>query len=97
MDLALALGAFEQDFDVLFIGEGVLQLLPDQASDGIGIKNVGRALSSLPLVDVERVYVDAEALAEYGLQPDALLLPATPVLGPDLRALLAGCDHLVGC
>lgn len=97
VDLALAMGAFEQHVELLFLGEGVLQLIPGQASDGIGVKNVGRALASLPLVDVERVYVDARALAQYGLEPDQLLLPAIAVEGEDLRALLADCDHLVGC
>ena len=97
VDLALAMGAFEQDFDVLFLGDGVLQLVPDQASDEIGVKNIGRALSSLHLVDVEKVYVDASALAQYGLDPNELLLPAEPVEGDDLRQLLADSDHLVGC
>ncbi len=97
VDLALAMGAFEQDFDVLFLGDGVLQLIPDQASDEIGVKNIGRALSSLPLVDVEKVYVDASALAQYGLDPNELLLPAEPVESDRLRQLLAESDHLVGC
>ena len=97
VDLALAMGAFEQDFDVLFLGDGVLQLIPDQASDEIGVKNIGRALSSLPLVDVEKVYVDASALSQYGLDPTQLLLPAEPVEGDRLRQLLADSDHLVGC
>lgn len=97
VDLALALGAFEQEFDLLFLGDGVLQLLPGQASDAIGVKNLGRALASLPLVDVERVFVDARALAQHGLAAEHLLLPAVPVEGESLLDLLADCDHLVGC
>lgn len=91
------MGAFEQDFDILCLGEGVLQLLPDQQSERIGLKNVGRALSSLPLVEVDYVYADADALAAYGLDPDALLLPVRALQGEQLRALLADRDHLVGC
>ena len=97
VDLALAMGAFEQDFDILFMGDGVLQLLPQQHSAAIGLKNVGRALSSLPLVDLDYVYADADALAAHGLDPDALLLPVRPLRGDDLRRLLSGCDHLVSC
>ena len=96
-DLALAMGAFEQDFDILFIGDGVLQLLPQQQADEIGLKNVGRALSSLPLVDVDVVYADADALAAHGLDPQDLLLPVRPLRGDELRRLLCNCDHLVGC
>lgn len=97
VDLALAMGAFEQVFDLLFLGDGVLQLVPEQAADGIGLKNVGRALSSLPLVDVAYVYADAQALQRHGLDPAALLLPVRPVAGEALRELLADCDHLVSC
>ena len=49
VDLALAMGAFEQDFDLLFMGRGVLQLLPAQASEHIGMKNIGRVLASVPV------------------------------------------------
>ncbi len=97
VDLALAMGAFEQDFEILFLGDGVLQLLPMQQADQIGLKNVGRALSSLPLVDVTRVYVDADALERHGLDPESLLLPAEPLRGEALRSLLSDCDHLVAC
>lgn len=97
VDLALAMGAFEQDFDILFIGDGVLQLLPQQQAGGIGLKNVGRALSSLPLVDVDVVYADADALAAHGLDPHNLLLPVRPLRGDDLRRFLSDCDHLVSC
>jgi tRNA 2-thiouridine synthesizing protein C len=97
VDLALAMGAFEQDFDLLFMGEGVLQLLPHQDAGAIGLKNTGRALSSLPLVDVDSVYVDASALARYGLNEQELVLPTVPVEGDRLHRLLCDCDHLVGC
>ena len=97
VDLALALGAFEQDFDLLFMGEGVLQLLPHQDAGAIGLKNIGRALSSLPLVDMDSVYADARALACYGLNEQELIIPAVPVEGESLHRLLCDCDHLLGC
>ena len=49
LDAALALAAFDQLVDILFMGDGVLHLLPDQMSSEIGAKNVGKLLSSLPL------------------------------------------------
>ncbi|KZX60255.1 hypothetical protein A3709_13275 [Halioglobus sp. HI00S01] len=97
VDLALALGAFEQDFDLVFMGQGVLQLQREQASEAIGQKNVGRALSSLPLVDIESVYVEADALKRYGLCAGDLILPVHALEAEGIRALLADADHLVGC
>lgn len=97
IDLALAFAAFEQDIELLFLGDGVLQLLTQQDSASIGRKNAGKMLSSLPLVDIETVYVDADALARHGLSEADLILPVKPVSGDALRQLLANCDHLLGC
>lgn len=95
-DLALAMGAFEQDVDLLFIGDAVLQLLDGQGADAIGQKNLGKILASLPLYDIEYVYVDAGALSRHGLAPGDLALPARPLDIPGIRSLMASCDHIVG-
>lgn len=97
VDLGLAMGAFEQDFDLLFLGDGVLCLLDKQDTGGIGVKNIGKALSSLPLFDVESVFVDAAALARHGIDPDQLVLTVQPLDNEQIRELLAQCDHLVSC
>ncbi len=97
VDLALAMGAFEQNYDLLFMGAGVLQLVTGQDSEQIGLKNIGRALSSLPLYDMEAVYVDAAALARYGLGEADLVLPVVLLDDTGLRNFLNDADHLIGC
>lgn len=97
VDLGLAMGAFDQAFDLLFLGDGVLQLLQQQDSATIGLKNIGKALSSLPLYDVESVYVDSAALARHGISKDQLLVPAVALDDAAIRQLLTQCDHLVSC
>lgn len=97
VDLSLAMGAFEQHFDLLFMGAGVLQLLPDQDSAGIGLKSIGKVLSSLPLYDVERVYVDADALLRHGINADQLVLPVQALDTLALQELLNSADQLVSC
>ena len=97
VDLALAMGAFEQNFDLLFMGAGVLQLVTGQDSQKIGAKNIGRILTSLPLYDMESVYVDAAALDRYGLNEADLVLPVSLLDESGLLSLLNDADHLVGC
>ncbi|WP_167854867.1 sulfurtransferase complex subunit TusC [Mangrovimicrobium sediminis] len=97
VDLALAMAAFEQDVELLFLGDGVLQLLKDQAADALGRKSLGRILSSLPLYDIERVYVDAAALARFAIAADALVLPVEPLAEAEIHALMNACDQLVSC
>jgi tRNA 2-thiouridine synthesizing protein C len=97
VDLALAMGAFEQDFDLLFMGAGVLQLLPQQDSARIGLRNTGRVLSSLPLYDVDTVFADGAALQRHGIEAQELILPATVLNDAELHGFLDAADHLVSC
>jgi tRNA 2-thiouridine synthesizing protein C len=96
LDVALATAAFGQVVDLLFLGDGVLQLLPGRDSHRLGIKNIGRQLSSLPLYDINCVYVDAEAVARYNM--DLSKAPVdTRALDPrELHQLMVGYDHLLG-
>jgi tRNA 2-thiouridine synthesizing protein C len=96
LDVALAAAAFEQPVSLLFMGDGVLQLLAEQDSKAIGVKNIGRLLASLPLYDIERVYVDAEAATSYGIDLGNTPVATQALDGPGMHQLMAGCDHLLG-
>ncbi|RLQ23060.1 sulfurtransferase complex subunit TusC [Seongchinamella sediminis] len=97
IDLALAMGAFDQDFDLLFMGPGVLQLVKDQHSEQLGLKNAGKILSSLPLYDMEAVYVDATSLQRYGLAEQDLVLPVNVLDSTRLPLFLNDCNHVLSC
>ena len=96
LDAALASAAFEQPVDLLFVGDGVLQLQNNQDSTAQGLRNQGKVLASLPLYDIERVYADAEAAARYQVDLSAAPLP-TEALDPGaMRQLMIAYDHLLG-
>lgn len=96
LDTALAAAAFDQPVSLLFMGDGVLQLCADQDSHAIGVKNIGRLLASLPMYEIEQVYVDAEATKRYNM--DLANAPvATQMLdGTGMRQLMSRCEHLLG-
>lgn len=96
LDAALASAAFEQPVDVLFLGDGVLQLQPGQESEGAGVRNKGKVLASLPLYGIEQVYVDAGAAERYRLDLGALPLPTTALDPAAMRELMSSYDHLLG-
>ena len=96
LDAALAMAAFDQEVKVLFLGEGVLNLLPHQDSQAVGVKNVGKLLASLPLYEIESVYVEAESATRYGLDPEAAPLPCLVVDSAGVRKLMSESDHLLG-
>lgn len=74
LDAILASAAYGQDIGVLFIDDGVFQLLPDQAPANLPQKNLNANLSALPLYEVERIYVHSESLRERGVPFDSLTL-----------------------
>ena len=95
IDTALAAAAFEQAVNVLFQGAGVLNLLPQQDGRTLGLRDQGRVIDSMPLYDIETLYVDAPALARYGIEPGSLPRQARLLEAGDLREQLLAHDHLL--
>jgi tRNA 2-thiouridine synthesizing protein C len=95
LDTALAAAAFDQAVQLLFMGEGVLQLLPDQDSRTIDKKSIGKLIDSLPLYDIESVFVDASALQRFAIAAEEL--PQSLELMDDAAArdLLSQHHHLL--
>ncbi|MAT93985.1 MAG: sulfurtransferase complex subunit TusC [Halioglobus sp.] len=96
LDAALAAAAFDQPVDLLFMGDGVLQLLPQQDGAALGVKTRGKQLAALPLYDIEHVYVDAQAAARYALDVTQAPLPAQALDADGMAQLLQDCDLLLG-
>lgn len=95
LDTALAAGAFEQPVTLLFLSDGIMQLLPKQNSASIGKRNHGKVLASLPLYDIETFWVDAEALSDSGYAINEL--PEGSMLADRalIRDMLAQHDHIL--
>lgn len=95
LDTALATAAFDRPLKVLFMGDGVLQLLPDQKTRR-GVKNIARQLASLPLYDIEEIFVDADSIDTYQLDCTTMPVPARAVTLDDMRQMLAQAQHVLG-
>ena len=87
LEVVLIAAAFEQDVSMAFIDDGVYQLKKGQDTQGIGMKNFSPTYRALEGYDVEKLYVEAESLAERGLSEDDLLVPVE-VMGRDALAAL---------
>ena len=96
LDTALAAAAFEQRVALLFTGDGVLQLVPHQDGNQLGVRDMAKQLASLPLYDIDSVYVDAAAAARYQLDLDHSPVPAKALNPAAVNALLQQFDHLLG-
>lgn len=95
LDAALAAAAFEQHVQLLFSGDGVFALLPDQQADAIASKDTAKMLQALGYYDIDEIYVDSLSLAERTLTVEQLALPVTVADTDHLRALLRAADSVV--
>lgn len=96
LDVVLAAAAFEQNIALLFLGDGVLQLIPHQESSALGKKNIGRQLASLPLYDIDSVYVDAEAAARYNIDLTTSPVDTQSISMGEIHQLMTEFDHILG-
>ena len=64
LEAALACGAMGAKTSVLYINEGVWQLLAPQSSAAIDCKNQAAMASALALYDVDDIWVDEDSLKQ---------------------------------
>ena len=73
LEVVLISAAFEQDVSLAFLDDGVYQLMKEQKTPGIGMKNFSPTYKALGDFDVRKLYVEKESLDERGLQPEDLM------------------------
>lgn len=95
LDIALTTSVFEQTLALLFMGDGVWQLMPRQDSMGIANKNLGKQLSALPLYDVNDLYIDADALEDRKLTADSLILSTKPLSSKEIGQFIDSFDTVL--
>jgi len=95
LDMLLVCSTFGAGVSLLFDGDGLWQLLPDQASDQIARRSIAAQLSSLPLFDVEHIYADAKQLAKLPLPVSELCLSCQPLSTLELAMLMTQHEHIV--
>ncbi|MBD1557353.1 sulfurtransferase complex subunit TusC [Vibrio sp. S9_S30] len=74
VDALLAASAYCEDITVLFIGDGVTQLLALQDTSDILSKDYAPMFKLFDLYDIENVFVCKESLSERGLKNAELVI-----------------------
>ena len=96
LDAMLATAVYEQDLSLLFMDDGVFQLLKGQEAHEIAQKSLSANLSALPLYGVEKIYVHYESLDSRALTPADLVLNEVKLLrNQDISQLLQKQDHIL--
>ena len=95
LDIALAGGAFDLPLGLLFLDDGVFQLLPEQQPSALQQKDLTANLQALPLFGVESLYASSRSLSERGLSEQALALPVEQLDDSALSLLVDRYDQVI--
>ena len=96
LDIALAGGAFDLPLGMLFLDDGVLQLLPSQNAKALQQKDLTANLQALEMFGVEDLFACSTSLAERGLSPDALNVEPLSILhDQEIAALIDRYDQVI--
>ena len=95
LDAALAAAAFEQNVQILFTGDGIWNLLPEQDASSIDNKDTGKMLQALDYYDISEVFVDDISLQERGILPTQISIAASAIGGKKLKELIKTANCVV--
>lgn len=73
LEVVLIGAAFDQDVSLAFLDDGVFQLVKEQDTNAIGMKNFSPTYRALGDYEVTRLYVEKESLEERGLSEEDLM------------------------
>src|SRR3970282_946741 len=88
LEVVLISAAFDQDVSLAFLDAGVYPLVKGQQTKGLGVKNFSRTYRALEGYDVEKLYVEREALEARGIREAQLLVPVQVVSAREMGQLM---------
>ena len=92
LEVVLITATFDQDVSLVFIDDGVYDIVKGQQTKDIGIKNFSPSYRALEGYDVEKLYVDEESLKSRGLTEKDLLVPVEILNTQQMAELMAQQD-----
>ena len=96
LEVVLISAAFDQDISMVFLDDGVYELVKGQQTQAIDVKNFSPAYRALDGYDIEKLYVDADSLAARGLTEDNLLVPVEVLSAAQMAELMDQQDVVIG-
>ena len=95
LDVALAAGAFDLPLSILYMDDGVFQLLDQQKSQQLEQKDLSANLQALPMFGIEQLYVAQQCLASRGLLNSPLAIAAERLEDQQIQKLIRQYDFVM--
>ncbi|MDG2091573.1 MAG: sulfurtransferase complex subunit TusC [Gammaproteobacteria bacterium] len=94
LDILLTAAAFEQNITLLFMGDGVLHLLSEQNATSSGMRNISKALPSLELYEVKKIFLEESALHKRKIENEELVMPLATLSLPEIAEVTEKADQV---
>jgi tRNA 2-thiouridine synthesizing protein C len=95
LEVVLIGAAFDQDVSLAFMDDGVYQLKKGQQTKGIEVKNFQPTYRALDDYDVNKLYVEKEALEARGLSEEDMCVPVQVMSAAEIGKLMDEQDVLL--
>ncbi len=92
LEVVLIGAAFDQDVSLAFMDDGVYQLKKGPQTKGIEMKNFQPTYRALDDYDVNKLYVEKEALEARGLAAEDLCVPVEVLTAAEIGKLMQEQD-----
>ena len=92
LEVVLISAAFSQDVSMVFLDDGVYELVKGQQTKTIEMKNFSPTYRALDGYDVEKLYVDKASMNQRGLTEKDLLVPVQVLDTQAMAELMAQQD-----
>ena len=95
LDALLAASAYTEDIRVLFVRDGVYQLLSNQKPEVIKSRDYISTFKLLELYDIDDIYICEESLMARQLSDQELIIKATSVSTVEIQELVSECSKVL--
>jgi tRNA 2-thiouridine synthesizing protein C len=95
LEVVLISAAFDQDVSLVFLDDGVYELVKGQNTKSIEVKNFSPTYRALEGYDIEKLYVERESLAARGLTEENLVVPVEVLSAAELSELMGQQDVVI--
>jgi tRNA 2-thiouridine synthesizing protein C len=95
LEVVLISAAFSQDVSMVFMDDGVYELVKGQQTKAIEMKNFSPTYRALDGYDVEKLYVERESLEARGLTEANLIVPVQVLGAAEMGELMQQQDVVI--
>ena len=95
LEVVMISAAFDQDVSLAFLDDGIFQIVKDQETTFIGMKNFSQTYRALEDFGVTKLYVERESMEARGISESDFIVPAEIISVREMAELMASQDIIL--